>query len=626
MEKGGLSEGWMMWESIDRRNQDVQPSRRRVITGKLWLAASALVAGWHLHRLVCKPSMHMAPIPHTDKIEWTNCGDNFECGRLLVPLDYHNKSLGHANLAVGRYLAKNRTSRLGSLFVNPGGPGGSGVSFLQEAGPVLAALLDDRYDIVSWDPRGVNGTTPRIDCFASQTDQDIAFAHTYQDVGFEARNLSDPIDRAVYAQQVRKADAEKAVVAELCLNRTGEALRHVGTATVVRDLELLSRVIEGPEKLVNYWGFSYGTVVGSHSDPFVTSSYFVNMFPERVGRVIIDGVVDPVRWTTVGVHKWSTWDLVDTEKVYTNFINTCAKVGPERCALNTNKTSTPTAIRKVVDEFLNDLYERPLPVPHGEQPYILTSGMVRNLIFVHMYRPRGWPTLAEQLAAGIRGDGAPIINAMLNTIELNTTKKAETAMAVEAVICVDGPELYGAEPQETVEAMVEENVLTYERVSTHFAALEMALVWCHHWRSREAERYVGPFNHTTLANEILVIGNTADPVTPVVNARAVNRRLPQSRLIVQDGSGHCSLAMASTCTVKAIRGYFLDGVLPPNGTVCDTVERLFPEKEAPAEAKAWLSPEASLSESDAQLAEAMRNLGIAMEPFVGLHKKPRSLL
>ncbi|CAE7232063.1 unnamed protein product [Rhizoctonia solani] len=609
MEKGDLSESSIICESMDRRSQHVQLSQRRVSTGKLWLAASALVAGWHLYHLACKPSMHMAPIPHTDKIEWTNCGVNLECGRLLVPLDHHNKSLGHANLAVGRYLAKNRTSRLGSLFVNPGGPGGSGLSLLHSAGSALAALLDDRYDIVSWDPRGVNGTTPRVDCFASQTDQDIAFAHTYQDVGFEARNLSNPVDRAVYAQQIRKADAENAAIAELCLDRAGEALRHVGTATVVRDLELLSRIIEGPEKLVNYWGFSYGTVVGS---------YFVNMFPERVGKVIIDGVVDPVRWTTISAHEWSKWDLVDAEKVYTNFIDTCAEVGPERCALNTNKTSTPAAIRKVIDDFLDSLYERPLPVPHGEQPYILTSGMVRNLIFVHMYSPRGWPTLAEQISAGIKGDGAPIMNAMLNTIELNTTRKAETSLAIEAVICVDGPEVYGVEPQKAVESIIEEKVLAYEQASTHFTAIEVVSMWCHHWKSREAERYVGPFNHTTLANEILVIGNTADPITPVVNARTVNRLLPQSRLIVQDGSGHCSLAMASTCTAKAIRGYFLDGVLPPNGTICNTVERLFPEKEAPAQAKVWLSPMTIVSEADAQLAGVMRNLGIAMEPFVGL--------
>ncbi|CAE6447158.1 unnamed protein product, partial [Rhizoctonia solani] len=151
-------------------------------------------------------------------------------------------------------------------------------------------------------------------------------------------------------------------------------------------------------------------------------------------------------------------------------------VGPERCALNTNETSTAPAIRKAVEKFLNDLYERPLPVPHGEQPYILTSGMVRNIMFTNMYRPRGWPTLAEQIAAGIRGDGAPIMNAMLNTIELNTTKKAQTAMAIEAVTCVDGPELYGVEPHKVVEAIIEENVLTYEQVSTHFAGVEVSPV------------------------------------------------------------------------------------------------------------------------------------------------------
>lgn len=94
-----------------------------------------------------------------------------------------------------------------------------------------------------------------------------------------------------------------------------------------------------------------------------------------------------------------------------------------------------------------------------------------------MYRPRGWPTLAEQLAAGIRGNGAPIIDAVLNTVELNTTKKAKTAMAIEAVTCVDGPELWNVDPHEAVEAVIEENVQTYEKVSTHFAAVEVSL-WC----------------------------------------------------------------------------------------------------------------------------------------------------
>lgn len=603
-------------EPLDRRanvQTEAKRNRRKVLTGRLLLTATALWSVWRIHHFSCQSTR--VPIPHTDKIEWSSCGDGYECGRLLVPLDYQNKTPGHANLAVGRLLAKNTTARLGSLFVNPGGPGGSGLSFLYRAGPALAELLDGRYDIVSWDPRGINGTTPGVDCYASQTAQDIAFSHTNTDVGFEARNLSDPIDRAVYTQQIRKTDAENAVIAELCLNRTGEALRHVGTATVVRDLELLSSVIEGPEKPVNFWGFSYGTVVGS---------YFVNMFPHRVGNVVIDGVVDPELWATTSAYEWGKWDLVDTEKAYTNFLEACEDVGPTRCALNTNKTSTAPAIRKAVDKFINDLYERPLPVPLGEQPYILTSGMVRGLMFTNMYRPRGWSSLAERIAAAMRGNGAPITDLVLNTIELNTTKKAQTALAIEAVTCVDGPPLADVDPRKAIEAVVEENVLTYESVSTHFAGIEVSM--CHHWKPRESERFVGPFNHTTLANEILIIGNTADPITPVVNARSVNRMLPQSRLVVQDGSGHCSLAMASPCTGRAIRGYFLDGVLPPNGIVCDTVERLFPEPTAPAEAKAWLNPEASLSEADTRLAETLRNLGQAMEPFVGLHKKPKSLL
>ncbi|ELU43520.1 TAP-like domain-containing protein [Rhizoctonia solani AG-1 IA] len=634
MEKSDLSKGPMICEPMDRRDtaQYVQHGQRRAVAGKLWLAASTLVAGWHLHRFACKPSMHMppqSPIPHTDNIEWSSCGDNYECG--------------HADLAVGRYLAKNKTSRLGSLFINPGGPGGSGMSFLYRAGPALATICAESFKqtisylgtlVASMEQRelwvflpnekapthSIAVISPGVDCFASQTDQDIAFSHTYQDVGFEARNLSDPVDRAVYAQQVRKADAENAVIAQLCLNRTGEGLRHVGTATVVRDLELLSRVIEGPEKMA-FWHEVLNfisRVVSPRSgldNIFLTLSpqrYFVNMFPERVGNVTIDGVVDPILWATTGAYEWGKWDLVDTERAYTNFLDACAEVsagldrsisvlimnkaGPERCALNTNERSTAQAIRKAVEKFIDDLYERPLPVPHGEQPYILTS----DLLFINMYRPRGWPALAEQIAAGINGDGAPITNAVLNTIERNSTKKAQTAMAIEAVTCVDGPELYDVDPHKAVEAIIEENVQTYGQVSTHFAGVEVSIIYpCH---------------------------PVAEPITPVVNARTVNRLLPQSRLIVQDGSGHCSLAMASTCTAKAIRGYFLDGVLPPNGIVCDTIERLFPEKSAPAEAKAWLNSEASFSEADTRLAEVVRDLGMAMEPFVGLHKKPKSLL
>ncbi|KAG8693513.1 hypothetical protein FRC09_010457, partial [Ceratobasidium sp. 395] len=463
-------------------------------------------------------------------------------------------------------------------------------------------------DIVSWDPRGVNGTFPTVDCYASQTEQDIAFAHTSIDTGFEARNLSDPIDRAVYAQQVRKTDAENAVTAELCLNRSGEALRYVGTDSVVRDLELLSRVIEGPEKPVNFWGFSivrsYGTIVGL---------YFVNMFPRRVGKVILDGVVDPLLWATVPAYQWGKWDLADAESAYTHFLDACASARSERCALCLNQDTNSSTIRQRVDKLIHDLYEHPLPVPSGQEPYILASGMVRKLIFDSMYYPRKWPLLAEQLASAMRGDGRPILDVMLNKVELDTRKKPRNDWAGNAVRCLDGPDTSHLDPHQMIEDTIEENVLMYERTTRHFAARRVLM--CHHWKVRNPERFVGPFNSTVLANNILIVGNVVDPMTPLINARVLNRMLPQSRLVVQNGTGHCSYAMASLCTGRAIRRYLLEGISPPNGVVCDTNEQLFPQISRSVGDEAGIVQGAALLE-DAKLVSMLQNFGRAMDRSV----------
>ncbi|KAF8605941.1 alpha/beta-hydrolase [Ceratobasidium sp. AG-I] len=586
----------------------VKHNRHKVLAGWSLLAGSVLWSAWRTYSFSFRATK--ATSLHTNKIEWPSCGDGYECGRLLVPLNYQDETRGYANLSIARLLAKSATDKIGSLFVNPGGPGASGVQFLYQAGPALAEITDNRYDIISWDPRGVGGSSPTVDCYESQTAQDIAFSHTNAKIGFEARNLSDPIDRAVYTQQALKADAENAVIAELCLNRTGETLRYFGTASVVRDLELLSRVIEGPEKPVNLWGFSYGAVIGG---------YFVNMFPHRVGRIVLDSGANPEVWANVGIYKWNNWDIADAGKTYTNFLKACEDAGPARCALNTNNTSTAPEIRKAVEKFINDLYERPLPVPLGKQPYVLTSGLVRKLLFSGMYRPRAWAALAEKLAAGIRGDGAPILDSMLSPIELDATKKATPANAGEAVFCTDGPEFGGlgdVDPRKAIEAIVEQNVIAYERISPEFASIEVNM--CHLWKPRAVERFTGPFNRTDLANDILVIGNTADPINPLKGTHSVNKLIRQSHLIIQDGSGHCSIAMASPCTGKALRAYFLDGVLPPHGLVCDTVEQLFPEAGVTIEARTWLHPSSVLSEADVRLAENMRSLGQALEPFVGL--------
>ncbi|KAF8518940.1 Alpha/Beta hydrolase protein [Hysterangium stoloniferum] len=527
-----------------------------------------ILLGFAAYRLTC--SMNGDGVAPNPGISWTPCGDNIDCGHLSVPLDYHNETGGTANLAVARYRATNKTERLGTIFTNPGGPGGSGVSYVYRAGPRISG-------IVSWDPRGVNGTTPRVECFSSQTAQDAYFGHTQQEMGLEGRNLSDPIDFTVFTANVRRADASNAALAKLCAETSGETLKHVGTATVVRDMEYLSRVIEGDDAPINFWGFSYGTIVGS---------YFVNMFPQRVGRVVIDGVVNPDLWANTYSNEWYKYDLVDTDSVFDNFVKACQAAGPARCALASDK-STSRSITSKVDQFITDLYDYPLPVTKAKRPGILTSGMVKAQLFSAMYSPRDWHTFAQKLAEAMAGNGTALMDAAQGELELDTSIQPKTSQAITAVTCVDTP----AYPENVdkaifLEQYIDETALTYKVTSKRFATVDLDL--CHHWTPRETERFTGPFNHS-LSNTILIVGNTADPITPGVNAKAVNEMLKDdSRLIIQDGSGHCSSAMASLCTGKAIREYFLEGQLPPNGIVCPTNEVLFPPQNI-SDAMAWVA-------------------------------------
>ncbi|KAH8111001.1 Alpha/Beta hydrolase protein [Phellopilus nigrolimitatus] len=546
-------------------------------------------------------------------IVWTPCGDNIECGRLEVPLDYFNASLGTASLALARYPATNK--RIGTLLTNPGGPGGSGVNYLYRAGKHLSDMLEGRYDIVSWDPRGINGSTPRIECLASQTEQDILFANTHEEVLPDARNLTDEYDRAAFVAGLKLADARNAVYARLCHERSGETLKHVGTATVVRDLVRLYAELESEDALINFWGFSYGTIVGS---------YLVNMFPDRVGKIVIDGVVNPDLWANTHVHTWPKDDFVDTEKDLRNFYTACAEAGPDRCAL-ASPGSTASSISNEIDGLLARLYEQPLAVWNATRPGPLTASMIQAMTFSFLYRPPNWPTLATNLAAALAGDGVPTVQYFLQNIELNTTVAPRTTAAIYAVQCVDTPEFPAdVDPTKALEDMLHEMTVAQQQTSHHFSALDIDL--CQHWTARETERFTGPFNHT-LKNEILVIGNTADPITPVQNARAVNEMMPQStRLVIQDGSGHCSTAMSSLCTARTLRAYFLEGELPENGLVCATDEVLFPPKPTVDSDSSvlWLNKSGSqmYSAEDVRLLKIVQALGRELEPYIGGFKRP----
>ncbi|KAF8314504.1 hypothetical protein DL93DRAFT_1072901 [Clavulina sp. PMI_390] len=283
-------------------------------------------------------------------IDWNECDNDYECGFLQVPLDYHDNSKGNITLAVGRYLATNkREKRLGSIFVNPGGPGGSGVAFIKRAGPQLSEIFDGRYDIVSWDPRGLGDSSPRLDCFPDKHTQDI-FSLEHGG-GFQVGNLSTTSAQESFRAQLHKFQAENRLAAELCEERVGELVKHLSTSAVVRDLEYFSSVLEGKDTPVNYAGFSYGTIIGA---------YFVNMFPDRVGRILIDGVVEPYSWANEPEFVWGPRAFQDAEKAFDFFVNGCIEAGPERCPLAVHG-KTAQQLDKQIRDTLNDLVVRPLP-------------------------------------------------------------------------------------------------------------------------------------------------------------------------------------------------------------------------------------------------------------------------
>ncbi|KZT53799.1 alpha/beta-hydrolase [Calocera cornea HHB12733] len=533
-------------------------------------------------------------------IKWTKCDDvilcaTFEYGfvmhsgwigsdlsQLSVPLNHLDPEAGTATLALAKYPATSKVeNRLGTLFLNPGGPGGSGVNLVYRTGVNISQLLDGRYDIVSWDPRGINGTTPRIECFGTQIEQDLHYIHTAQEAPLSIGNLSYETDIAILSHQLKLEDARNEALVKLCVERSGaENLRFMGTSNVVRDLELLATTLEG-DKPVNYWGFSYGTVVGS---------YFTNMFPDRVGRVVIDGVVHLLTWFP---EYFSS--MYDT---YQGFLRTCVEAGPSRCALAKDNISF-AELSESIEDWLAKLYDRPLPVPYAKRPGVLTKGHAT--------------AQAEILGEAMSGNATRMLDFVQNDVELDQSKIAQTAMAFIAVACTDSPPYTDEEREHDIEEMID-SIRASFKVAPHFASMDFPDL-CHLWPVEQNERFTGPWNHT-LSNDILIIGNTNDPVTPLRSARHVHEWQKNSVLIHQDGFGHCSLAQTSYCTHNILRSYFLNGTLPSEREVfCSVDEPLYPISGEEADFSASMMD--GMSDEDRRVMNIVQSIGKDLEGLFG---------
>jgi pimeloyl-ACP methyl ester carboxylesterase len=487
-----------------------------------------------------------------EPIAWSACPDaaieGLECAVYEVPLDYRQADGPTIELALRRMPAKERAK--GTLFFNPGGPGGTGSGQFPQWYGQFPEAVRQSFHIVSWDPRGV-GESTRGQCFDTG-DQEVALIG-----GLGAFPIS-------YAEQATWSDAY-AAFAEACASKAAGFLAHVSTADVARDLEQL-RLATGGAPL-NYWGVSYGTFLGAT---------YANLFPDNIRALVLDGNLSPLAWTGDGEAnpQWPLGDRIGSfvvADVFRHFLQLCAAAGPDKCAFAA--ANYDLTLRKW-DDLVNRLSAGPILLQSdaGAREVTLSTlvGQISDGMDMVSALPgaSGWPAVAQALQA-IHEAGAtpPAAKSAAADKPDGAAGPAGSAPAgydgaegVIAVMCGDGPSV-GLErfPTLASEVMLRSG---YFGLSTSYAEFP-----CASWSIRAADPYRGPWDRRASAPP-LIVNTTHDPSTPMSNAEAMAGLMPGAVLLRVNGFGHTSLLNRSTCADRLIAAYLLDQTLPPPNTWC----------------------------------------------------------
>ncbi|KAG8727613.1 hypothetical protein FRC11_012814, partial [Ceratobasidium sp. 423] len=480
---------------------------------------------------------------------------------------------GTASLAVAR-LNATVSPRLGTLFINPAehnlrDKGESGVEWVLSDDMLLILNgTGGQYDIVSWDPRGVGSTAPKVECFESGTEEKAFWNGSIRGTNLELRtDFTNTTARNEFYSHIDEVDGMLIKFGKQCNTQSRDMLKYIGTPATVRDMVALHDYLEGT-KLINYWGISYGTLLGS---------FFCS--PSELGELSSTVSSTPGIGLPSSPYKQIGYDsLNSSDATFNGFASSCVTAGPSKCAI-AQQGSTTDSIREWVFNLIALAYDN----TKATGGTIITSGQLRALLWAGMYHPRQWPDLAQNLAQ--------IAMALSNSTNATSTLKARdlshkthpmpfmrrnntnssdpaTEYAYQAITCADAVDAGNSTTKQGFETVVD---LTnnYSRMFAPFIGWYAGGMYCHHWPVRAVERFTGPFNHT-LKNKIMVFGNLADPITPFISAKAVADALGDSAVLLKhNGYGHTSLYMHSNCTVAATSKYFTSGELPPTGTVCE---------------------------------------------------------
>lgn len=457
---------------------------------------------------------------YTQDVSWQECGEGYRCTDITVPMDYDEPDGETISLALKVLEASGQSH--GALFVNPGGPGGSGIELVENAQAMFGDPLLQNFDIVGFDPRGV-GESTAVRCYTS--DQlDEFYSQTYDmttDAGFE-----DFV-------------ADMRAFGEACAQNTGDLVHHLDTVTAARDLDVLRGVLG--EADLTYLGFSYGTYLGAT---------YADLFPQNVGRFVLDGAIDP----SLSYAEMTRGQIKAFDKAYRAYLADC--LTSDECPFSGSVEDAMTQTVELGEQLADT------PAPSGDPDRPVTQSDLLNAIVIALYSPQNWPVLTSALQALINHNDAGQIRFLsdfANERDQDGNYPPDTG-AFRLIDCSDYPV---HSDRQRSRQLADKNAQLSELFGRALSFGEVACAAM----PVEAHRVHEPI-HAEGTPPIVVVGTTRDPATPYEWAASLADQLASGVLITYEGDGHTAYGGQSQCVNQAVEAYLIEGAVPEAGLTC----------------------------------------------------------
>lgn len=442
---------------------------------------------------------------------------SFDCGTVDAPLDYDNPGSGTVKLYLVRVRLAGQHDRIGSLLINPGGPGGSGLDAAVGLSLQMPTDVLSRFDLVGFDPRGVGLSDP-IQCISDDLKDQITAA--------------DPDARtpAEFAAQVRLSQR----IASACSEKYGPRLAHFDTVETARDMDLIRRAL-GDAK-TTYLGFSYGTLLGA---------VYAQLFPKQVRALVLDGAVDPTQDAVTAAEGQAK----GFQNAFNQFAAAC-RAQRGACPLGSDP-------RGFVTTLMARARKSPIPSSQPGEQRRATGGNVQLAVISALYDQNKWPTLSAALSEASKGDAKGVLALDDEYNERDGSGHFTNILDANVTInCNDSDQHIG---QATIRAKLAEWRRKYPLFGPSQA---LSLLTCQSW---QRSRHPVPPVHATGSAPVLVVGTVNDPATPYRSAQALSRELSSGTLLTWDGQGHTAYPKTS-CVASSVDSYLIDLTVPKDRT------------------------------------------------------------